>query len=231
MKNLLLIFSLTTLFLCANAQDTTKMFNNEIGVNAVGLVKQLISNNPAQTLGQLPYTVFYNLYYKNLVGLRVGFGGNHAKSSTKIDGQPLPRESSQTELNYRLGVSYNFLSQQRITCNAFADVVGGSRKLSSANTNTSQSFPGPVFTSTTIKTETSTSAIGGQIGLGLKYKVYKNLSVYTEMPAVFVKQSDKSLIETTIQNTTATTTKSESSGSGNSFQIIVPVTVYFVLTF
>ena len=66
------------------AQDSTatkvqespspKKCSHEIGFNATFLVKQLISNNPAATLTQLPYQLNYTLGIKDKFGIRLGVG-------------------------------------------------------------------------------------------------------------------------------------------------------------
>lgn len=65
---------ITCLFMAGfcEAGDTTKLLNHEVGFNAVALLQQL--RIFTVTPGQQPYDLFYNLYYKDKVGLRLGAG-------------------------------------------------------------------------------------------------------------------------------------------------------------
>ena len=211
-----------------SAQDTTKALHHEIGFNTVSLIKQLISNNPSNTLSQLPYDIFYNLYFNEKVGLRLGLGILNVNSSIEIEGQKEPRKNNQLGLNLRFGVSNNFVKQNRLTLNAFGDVLYGNFSLKTINTSTSQSFPNPVV-STKITSSEVVTGVGAQIGVGVKYTLYKNLSVYAEVPFGFMTETSTSklTVEETGSPADNTTTKSNSS----SLRITIPTTVYLVLRF
>jgi hypothetical protein len=228
MKNLKLTFIFLLLVSFVKAQDSIKAINHELGFNAVSLVKQLISNSPNNTIAQLPYTFFYNLYFKDMVGIRTGFGISALKNETDIEGQDEPRTSTSSAFNVRVGVSYNFVKQNRITFNAFFDNIIESVNAKTANTFTSQTFPNPIEKTTTTSTD-KTTGFGGQIGVGVKYNIYKRLSIYTEIPLSFITRSIASevLIEETGSPDDKTTTKI----TDQSLKVTVPATIYLVLRF
>lgn len=220
----LFLFSITTY-----SQDSLKVkkFSHDIGFNTVLLVKQLISNNPTSTLAQLPYSLFYNLYYKDKIGFRVGLGLSTLHTETAIEGQVDKRLSTNMSTNFRLGVSYNIVKTKRLTCMGYADFITSSSNMTSTNTSTVQSFPNPVIS---IKTESidKSSGVGAEVGVGLKFNILKHLSIYTEVPLVFNSNNVASQVTIT-QSGIADKTKS--TVYQNSFQIILPTTLYLVLTF
>jgi hypothetical protein len=224
-------FLIPALLVCISlySQDTTKtkLLNHEIGFNTVSLIKQMISNNPSSSLPQLPYSIFYNLYYKNLVGLRVGFGMASTKIETEIEGQNENRITENKSYDLRAGLSYNFIKTKRFSGNVFGDYVYNSSLISSTNTTTVQVFPDPIST-LTVGSKDKTVGNGGEIGVGLKYTILKHLSVYTEVPIVFL--SKKATAETEI-NDSGVIDKTSSTVHTNNFQIILPTTIYLVLTF
>jgi hypothetical protein len=227
MRNLKIHILLLCVINFVKAQDSTKALTHEIGFNTVALVKQLISNNPTSTLAQSPYTIFYNQYVKDKSGIRLGLGFNNFSSQTKIEGEPTPRKSTQNSFNCRAGFTNNFIKQNRITLNAFADVLYGQSKLESVNT-TIQSFPTGTITTTSTSSD-ETSSVGGQVGVGIKYNLYKHLSIYAEVPVTFLSGTTTSdvLVAETLQPTQKTTSKSTST----SISILVPTTIYLVLRF
>lgn len=229
MKNFRLFVSVFILsFLSISAQDTTKAIRHEIGFNTVSLIKQIVSNNPGNTLSQLPYDVFYNLYFNEKVGMRLGLGIRNSSSTTEIEGQKEPRKNNQFGLNLRAGISNNFVKQNRITLNAFADVLYENFSLKTINTSTSQSFPNPVVTIKTTSSDVVTG-VGGQIGVGVKYNLYKNLSVYAEVPFGFMIETSTSKV--TIEETGSPADNSTTKSNSSSLRITIPTTIYLVLRF
>lgn len=211
-----------------SAQDTTKVLRHEIGFNAVSIVKQLISNNPASTLPQLPYAVFYNLYFTPQINMRLGFGISNTKTEVSVEGQVLPRTTNNVNMDGRAGVSYNFVRQNRLTFNAFADVLYHNSGAKTVNTQTTQVFGNPVDVITII-TSDITTGIGGQIGAGVKYNIYKHLSIYAEVPISIVSAETVSKVDISSSSfpTTSTVTKSKN----KSTNIFLPTTIYLVLRF
>lgn len=228
MKRILLA---SILLICFNlySQDSVKvkLLNHEIGFNTVSLIKQMISNSPSSTLPQLPYAVYYNLYYKNLIGLRLGFGLTANTIETKVDGQSEHRITKNSSQDYRVGLSYNFIKTKRFVGNVFGDYVYSKSLISSVNTSTMQTFPNPI---STLKVESTdkTSGNGGEVGVGLKYNIIKHLSVYIEVPLVLT--SRLTTIETKV-NDSGVIDKTSSTVRNNDFKIILPTTLYLVLTF
>jgi hypothetical protein len=226
MKHLFILL-FTTITFYTKAQDSVKVLQHEIGFNTVLLVKQMISNNPSSTLPQLPYAIFYNLYYKDLVGIRLGLGYQNSHQETEIEGQQTPRETNQSNLNLRAGASYNFVSTKRLTFNVFADYVMERVSLKTSNTSTMQSFPNPISNLTVENTET-TYGKGGQVGVGVKYNLFKNLSIYAEVPFTFIARTAKSELSIEEDGITEITS---SSGKSSFTSITLPTTVYLVLRF
>ncbi|MCE3259026.1 MAG: hypothetical protein K0S12_667 [Bacteroidetes bacterium] len=227
MKKIKLVVALLFVSMIIKSQDSSKVFSHEIGFNTVSLIKQAISNNPTSTIPQLPYDFFYNMYYKEKIGLRTGFGISTANTETSIMGQPFPRKTKKAELDYRIGGSYNFVSFKRVTLNAFLDYAGAYHKSETVTTTTVQSFPNPVANITT-ETSDVTNLSGVQTGIGIKYNIHKHLSLYTEMPLGFYisnLQSSVSITESGVKDFTKTTTIT--SGA----QVFIPATIYLVLRF
>jgi opacity protein-like surface antigen len=219
---LLLIVSLS------KSQDTTKIYHNEIGFNTVSLIKQLISNSPSSTLDQLPYLIFYNYSVNRTFGVRVGLGGNISKISTPIDGQVDPRVTNTSNINARVGFFANYAHYNRVTLNAFADYLYGGGKLTSSNTFTVQEFPDPVSTQK-VESSVKSSGMGFQVGTGIKYNVYKNLSLYIELPISFLKS--KTTAQDEIYKNGFLTQFTTSSSKSTDLKITVPTTLYLVLRF
>lgn len=224
-------FLIPILLICFNlySQDSTKvkLLNHEIGFNTISLIKQMVSNNPASTLPQLPYAMFYNLYYKNLVGLRFGLGLTSNTIETKVSGQSGNKVTKNTSQDFRLGLSYNFIRTKRFVANVFGDYVYNKNVISSTNTSTVQAFPDPI-TTITVESMDKTLGNGAQAGMGLKYNIFKHLCVYTELPLVFLSKQTTS--ETSI-NESGVIDKTTTKIHNNNFQIILPTTLYVVLTF
>jgi len=209
------------------AQDTTKLLNHEIGFNTVLLIKQVVSNSPTLTLPQLPYSVFYNIYYKDRVGLRLGAGFSSSYSETEIPGQQLPRTTDKVDLNLRIGGSYNFVKSKRIILNCFADYVFENIKSETANTATTQVFPNPRQIITTETSET-TRGEGAQAGVGIKLNIHKYISLYAELPVTYVTRVSHSRI---LINDTGEEEESVSTSRVSTAQVFLPTTVYLVLRF
>lgn len=225
------IFFLTLLFgfYTAKSQDSTKtkLLNHEIGFNTVSLVKQMLSNTPTNTLAQLPYDFYYNIYYKDLVGLRFGAGVSSNSTKTQVDGQQYPRETVSSAYLVRTGASYNFVNNKKLAFNCFADFSFGTNALYTTNTSTSQTFPNPLQTITTETSDVTKSKIF-QAGVGVKYNFTRNLSVYTEVPYAFIKEKTSSDVSI---NDTGEITKSQDNTSVFRTKIYLPTTVYLVLRF
>lgn len=224
-------FLVAFFIVCLNAQSQdslkVKTFKHEVGFNTVSLIKQLISNNPSSTLPQLPYALYYNLYYKNTIGFRLGLGLTSNTTETKISGQNEDRVTKKNTQDLRLGLSYNYIKTKRLVANVFGDYVYSQNMTSTVNTSTIQVFPDPISTITVENTD-KTLGKGAEVGLGVKYNILKHLSVYTEVPLVFLSKETTS--ETKITDS-GITDKTKTSVHDNSFQIILPTTIYLVLTF
>lgn len=229
MKKLTLLFTfLFQISFSVFAQDTNKVIRHEVGFNTVSLIKQLISNQPNNTLEQLPYDIYYNFYFDNLSAIRIGLGVLNTKTSTEIEGQNEPRTTNQLAFNLRAGLGKDIVRYKRLSLNAFTDVLFKNNTVSTVNTSTSQSFPNPVIKITTTSNDI-TNGIGAQIGLGVKYNLLKHLALYIEVPMSFMAESTKSelIFEEEFGPTETTSNKVNST----TFQISLPTTLYLVLRF
>ncbi|MES2679258.1 MAG: outer membrane beta-barrel protein [Bacteroidota bacterium] len=227
MKRIAGVFLFVFVATFVRAQDSSKVITHEIGFNSVSLIKQLISNNPTSTLPQLPYDVFYNLYFNDLIGARIGLGITNLHSETQIQGQSLPRTFDQKSLNLRAGVSYNFVKSKRVTLNGFADVIFEKFSSESVNTSTTQTFPNPVQTFTD-KSYNKINGIGGEAGVGVKFNLVKHLSIYAEVPIVFLTEKSTSGIAT---NRPGVIPQPDNKSTTSLTSIILPTTIYLVLRF
>jgi hypothetical protein len=226
MKRAGLIFVFYFLAFSFKAQDSTRTISHEVGFNIGTLLSQvkIFTVSPVQS----PYLLFYNVYYKNLVGIRIGGGIFTSAFETEIEGQNNPRYTSSTNINLRAGVSYNFIQYKRLTCNLFGDYIYERGRLETSTTTTMQVFPDPKITQT-VKSSTNIDGNGFQAGVGVKFNIYKNLFLYTEVPVTYL--SEKIVSEDSIKETGEaelnTTTNSYQSGT----RIALPNTIYLILRF
>jgi hypothetical protein len=224
--------------LAAAAQDTTrsapvttkpekkKVVYQEAGFNMVTLLRQLdlleISNE------QLPYVVIYNLYFKNIVGVRLGGGVFSQSDQSETEGSVTPVIVNAEDINLRAGISYNFASHKVVTFNLFGDFVTSRSKLETISTTTFQTFPDPIITRTTKIAEHGTG-YGYQAGFGLKVDIYKNLSLYTEMPFTwFLNRIDNESLEVDDGGKYSQTI---SRRYVSTYFVTLPTSVYLVLRF
>lgn len=228
MKKLLIIGLSVAFSIALSAQDSTKVLRHEIGFNAVSIVKQLISNNPSATLPQLPYDVFYNLYFIPQINMRLGFGISNSKTEVSVEGQVLPRTTEVVNLDGRAGFSYNFVRQKQLTFNAFADFLYHNSGSKTVNTQTTQVFGNPVDV-ITVLTSDITKGMGAQIGAGIKYNIYKHLSLYAEVPISIL--SSKTTSKVNISSNSFPSSNTTTSSKNTTTRIFLPTTIYLVLRF
>jgi hypothetical protein len=220
----ILLFVLT----CAYAQDTAKKasYRHEIGFNAMRLVDMLsLIEAPAD---QLPYDVFYNFYFNDKIGVRAGAGILKQTTQTQILGQSKPRKTSVSNMNFRIGITNNFVRMGAITVNGFADFVWQNLQNKSVTTTTMQPFGDPVVT-TTVKSDEKSTGIGGQVGLGVNLRIYKNLCIYTEVPVTFMSIDSNSHDE--VSDDIGNFDSNSQSLSSSEIKITLPATIYLVLRF
>ena len=224
-KKAWLILSLVAAFNC-KAEDTTRILNHELGFNAVSLLQQL--RIFTVTPGQQPYDVFYNIYYKDKIGLRFGAGLLSEETLTQIEGQQLPRTTKFRKQHLRGGVSCNVLLTKRLAFNVFFDGFLFENSTSSSNTFTTQVFPDPIVTRTVKSTD---EAFGGGVqgGFGVKFNFTKHLSLYTEVPLTYTKESH--LVEDVISESGEPDIESRSLTTVSGTRIALPVSIYLVLRF
>lgn len=216
-----------------------KLLNHEIGFNTIYLLAQLpFFNTNSLNIPQLPYIAFYNLYYKNTIGLRLGAGvstmSQKQESPQQTPPPPQPNQSqyqnTNNSINLRLGVSYNFMKEKKVTLNAFADFLYRKEKAETitTTTTTNQIFPNPIMT-TTNRTTNVFQGFGGEVGVGVKYNFYKNLSLYFEVPFVLMSGADTMEQFNSQTGTADKLTKTKTTSSSSNF--ILPASIYLVLRF
>lgn len=227
MKNLLLIFLVFSTIFC-KAQDSTTAGPNEIGFNTVSLVKQLISNNPTSTLATLPYMVFYNYYFTDNMAARLGVGGSISKNEQNIQGQVEPRTTKVNAVNLRLGASVNLAESRRVTVLGFADFIYEKGSTSTINTSTIQTFPNPII-NRRVESSTKTNGFGGQIGAGLKFGLYKHLSLYVEVPMSYI--IEKTETSDTVTDVGSPAVNNTATETNTNIRISLPTTLYLILKF
>ncbi|MBY0375122.1 MAG: hypothetical protein K2Q23_14085 [Bryobacteraceae bacterium] len=209
------------------SQDSTKILSHEVGFNTVSLIKLVLSNSNLNSSQQLPYLLFYNIAYKNMFGIRTGFGVNNSTVESSVSGQVDNRESIINNFNMRIGGFYVPVNTKKITANLFADFIYGKTKAQTLTTTTVQSFPNPLSTTKTDINDV-TKQFGAEVGVGVKFNFYKNLSLYTEVPVVFSKSTATSIVNITQDGISDKTTTNSSLKNIN---IIVPATLYLILNF
>jgi len=236
LKNLFLV-TLTVFGFFVKAQDTRDSSSNKIkhdlGFNTVLLIKQVISNSPTNLNVMQPYQVIYTAHISK-IGVRAGLGIGQSKTETSITGQITPRSTSFIDLAGRVGVNYNFLNNKRIICNAFVDGVYQNSSLKTVNTNTFTSgggFGGGQVSTQVFTSETKSSAVGGQVGFGIRYSIAKHLALYAEVPLQFTTISGRESSSTTLNGVPQNNSISSTSTKGTNTQVFLPTTLYLLITF
>lgn len=229
MKKILLAFLVAVPFFL-NAQDTATFhpIKNELGVNTVLLIKQLVSNNPSQTLNMLPYQLIYTRYLNNKYGIRAGIGITQSNTKTRIEGNSNPRETSDITLDARLGGNRQLISHKKISATVFADAVSS---YASLKTHTVSNFGGNHTVTDDLRY--SSLGFGGQAGFGVKFSFNRHIALYTEVPVqVLASSSDETHNQVVVNSTIGTsTTTTISSSNSVSTQILLPTTVFLTIMF
>jgi hypothetical protein len=216
----------------ATSKQSVRFISNELGVNAVGLIKQAISNNPNSTIPQLPYTLMYNLCFVEKHVLRLGIGFSQNTTKTTVTGLSSPRTVDQSTMDMRIGYGFNYLVQKQFAFNVYADFVVGSSKFKSITTSTVTTGSFPQTTSTvTSKSSTMSDRSGAEIGFGAKYNFNKHISVYTECPIVFTKASSTEKTELYSTEPFSAPFSETNKSTISNTSIILPVTIYLLFRF
>jgi hypothetical protein len=236
LKHLILI-PVIFISLFSNAQElrdssSANKIKHDLGFNTILLIKQVISNSPSNLNVMQPYQVIYTMHYGK-VGLRAGMGVGQSKTETSITGQTIPRTTNFIDLAGRLGANYNFLTNKRITCNAFVDGVYQNSKLKTVNTSTftSGGFGGGQVSTQVFTSENKSSAVGGQVGFGIKYSIAKHLALYAEVPLQFTTVSSSESSNTVVNGVLQGNSVVSSSTKGANTQVFLPTTLYLLITF
>ncbi len=200
---------------------------HEIGFNGTFLVKQLISDNPASTLAQLPYLVNYQVGFPNKMGIRVGLGFDQSVQKTSIQGQVAPRTTTVLTGSYRLDLCRQLLNYKKISCGMFFGVIMDHSKLESSTTTQSS------FGSTTQSDLTNKSVgYGGEIGLGVKFSFNQHIGIGTEIPLqckyTKTNEFDK---QTFTSGGSTSSTQTISDGSLVTTKIFLPTSIFICITF
>jgi hypothetical protein len=224
----LLLFILS---LSVSAADTTqvkkKRFYHEIGLNSLTLLQQ-INAFKVPTSEQLPYDLFYNLYWKDKYGIRLGGGVSNTYTETEVQDQKAPLQTTTGSLNLRGGLSMNFASYKRVTLNAFADYLVKRAGTESVSTTTFQLTFDPIKTKTVTMSD-KVNGMGGQVGVGVKFNIFKQLSLYTEVPLSYMRE--ERVTEELIQIKGTADQINRKVFNNNRTKITLPTTIYLVLRF
>lgn len=213
--------------------SSSNKIKHDLGFNTVLLIKQVISNSPTNLNVMQPYQVIYTAHISK-IGVRAGLGIGQSKTETSITGQTTPRTTNFIDLAGRLGANYNFLTNKRITCNAFVDGVYQNSKLKTVNTNTFTTgggFGGTQVSTQVFTSENKSSAVGGQVGFGIRYSVAKHLALYAEVPLQVTTVSGSESSSTTLNGVLQGNSIVSSSTKGINTQVFLPTTLYLLITF
>lgn len=199
-------------------------YTHEIGLNGTFLVKQLMSDNPASTLPQLPYVVNYQLGFGGKVGMRVGLGFEQSVQKSSIQGQIQPRTTTFLTGAYRLDICRQLLKYKKFSCGMFFGAILDHTKLET-HTTTQSSF-GTVTTSDLVNTS---MGYGGEIGVGVKYSFNEHIGIGTEMPlqCKYTKSEELDIQTSTGSTSVQTITNS----TGVSTKIFLPTSLFICVTF
>jgi hypothetical protein len=208
------------------SQDSTKAFSQELGMNVGSLLQQI--RIFTVTPGGLPYDLFYNVYYKDKYGVRVGLGILSVENNTQVEGQNTPKTVKDNKSNMRLGVSYYALHSRWLNLNFFVDGFITNNEQTSSNTSTVQIFPNPV-TFRTVFTSERVHGGGVQGGAGLRLNITRHLSFYFETAIVY--SSLTHVIEDKITETAKDDQSSKSLTNGKETRIDLPNTFYIMIRF
>lgn len=226
MKNFF-VLSILFAFFTTRSQDSTSTFpRHEFGFNSVWLVKNLTGSTT--DMSDQPYVIFYNYYFHPKLNARFGFGGANQNSDTKGTTLVGRNEQLYRSVNARLGASYSLLTTSKLTINLFADGVYYHTLEQTMETSTVQANASPGIERTLLSTYKQNS-IGGQAGMGVKYNLLKNLSLYAEIPVtwVYVTSLNESTLRVTDEEDVVQNTKTK----GYSSWVLPPTTIYLVLRF
>ena len=227
MRKLVLICLLFLSFVNTKAQDSTKALTHELGFNTMTLLRQVTVFDLTNT-NQLPWDVMYNGWYKNKYGVRAGLGLTNSYNESSTSTQTVPATTTQRQINFRLGFNYNYYTAGRVTLNGYVDYVFSNFYYQTVSSVTVQSFPNPIVTRYMLN-ENKNLTNGFAIGMGVKVKLYKQLSLYAEVP--FIMSFSKAHSESLISETGSSDIKSSSDTKGWNSNIILPATVYLTYRF
>lgn len=224
------LFLLAVLFLnvvLMNGQDSTKTITHELGFNTMTVLRQVTVFDLTNT-NQLPWAVIYNGWYKNKYGVRAGAGIFNSYSESSTSTQTVPASTTQRQIDFRLGFNYNYCTTGRVTLNGYVDYTFSNFYYQTVSSLTVQSFPNPIVTRYSMN-ESKSLSNGLAIGMGVKVKLYKQLSLYAELPLMMTLT--KSHSESLVSETGATDVKSFSDSKGWNSNILLPATVYLTFRF
>lgn len=227
MKRIKTIILFCTLSVYFYAQDSTKIFSHELGFNTIRIISQFSKLN-TQGIAQLPYDVFYNIFYKKKFGIRTGLGMTTSYKEDALNKQPYPKITKSNNINARIGCAYNYSANSRITLTTFSEFIYKKETQESVSSTTAQVFPNPVVT-VYEKTATNIDGLGFRLGAGVKLKVYRQLALYMELPFTFMNEKIRTSnvrketgVETIDVNLTSRHTNSN---------FTLPATLYLVFSF
>jgi hypothetical protein len=225
MKTKLFVIALFFLPVFAFAQTDaadTDGAHNQIGVNATRLIKELFSFNNTTTSVTSPYILTYK-YITGNTALRMGIGGTNSKSKTNPNnGQPLSSSMAQS-VNFRVGCEFRKSLSAHWLCYYGVDGVYNYNVNRFKSQTTPSGFP-PQSKDITSNIENYSFGAGGV--LGFEFKLAKRVSFNVETQAYYVYGENRMQEK----NTQFTGSNTSSYTAFNSFQIVLPTALFFVVS-
>lgn len=218
-KLLLMVFTCFT-FGAATAQDSS--YRHQLGINATLFVKQYLTFNSSTVVNASPYL----LTYKNInngKGLRAGLGYNSSSSNRNPNnGSPLV-ETNTMNVDFRIGYEWQHKLSRHWLYYVGVDAIYD-YDLSRTKSSSTSGFPPQTVE---ITTASEGFGAGGGAVLGLEFRLGKRISLNTETTA-YMRYSESRNSQNNPQfpqfNTSDFTAR-------NSFSIILPTSIFFVVHF
>ena len=207
------------------APKKEKEFDNFVGVQINGLIKQVFNfNNSTTSANTNPYLLTYHINSKKSGwGLRLGVGYNYNSSTTSDVGTS--RTSDINDLQLRLGVEKAFNLSEKWTAGAGIDFAYNS------NDDKTTAVTHSTDTTTTL-THTVIASYGGGAMAWLRYHITKNILVGTETSFYYLSGKTKTNISTRESFGGNTQTNDSSSDDKLSTGTLsMPVVLYLLVKF
>jgi hypothetical protein len=195
---------------------------HQIGVNATRLIKELFSFNNNQLSTTNPYIITY----KNIMGkgaFRFGVGGISSKVKTNPNNGQALSTSINKSVNLRVGYELRRYLSKNWRCYYGLDAVYNYNLSRFSSQTPPSGFPP---TSKDISNNSENFSAGGGGVLGFEFFISSRVSFNVETQAYFLYGEDRSQEK----NFFFTGSNSSSFSSVNSFQVVLPTALFFVVS-